>query len=675
MMENHARIALLGQPNSGKSTIFNALTGSHQRVGNWPGKTVEKKEGFFTRSGKRYMVADLPGTYSLSANSDEEIITRDYIASGGADVVCILADASQLERSLFMLADYAGIRTPAVLVLTMIDVARQHGKRIDTDALSKSLGIPVFSLVATDKKGYDAFFAAVNEAIQNPRSLNAQSLAEAYAVSIPSNLYSQALRLVPDAGIDQYSKEWLAAKLIEGDEVVIQKLCALGNAEEIQLFACDTRNGNLYTSECKFRWIGTLLKSAVEAGKARTAILTKFDRVAVSKTWGKPLAIGFVLVGLACSMVIAAPIMGLGSAIPTALNPIVASALSAINAPEWLISFICSSLVTALGWTLAMLGFVFGINLTFGLIEEVGYMARVSYVFDHLMSKLGLQGKSVMPMLCGFGCTIGGAAGTRVIDSWGQKVLTIALVWAVPCAATWAVVPTLAEAFFGWGSIPIILGLFLLMFVHMAVTARVFGAKLSPKSDRTGIIMELPPYHKPRWGALMRQTLNRVWSIFKKAFVVVFLVAAIFWLLSYSKDGDASMSILYKVGVFIEPVTKFFGMGWQTFLAFVASMVSKEAALGVLSALFMGTGSIYDSTIGLASADGNLANALTSLITKPEALAFIVAVTYNIPCVMAVASTYQESHSAKWTIRIALYYILTALILAFLTYHIAGLFW
>lgn len=673
-MTNEVKIALLGQPNSGKSTIFNALTGSHQHVGNWPGKTVEKKDGAFVRNDIRYSVTDLPGSYSLSANSDEEIVTRDHIASGGADVVCILADASQLERSMFMLADYAGIQTPAILVLTMTDIAEQRGKKIDTDALSKRLGIPVVCLVATDRKHYDAFYDAIDRAVRSPKPLDAAELIAAYRSGLPDGVFERALRLVPESGIDQYSQAWLASKLIEGDEVVIQKLAVSDASQEILGFACDVQNGSLLTSECKFQWIVALLDSAVQNTKSQSAILTKFDKTAVSKTWGKPLAIGIVLLGLVCSMVIAAPIMGIGSAIPTALSPIVETGLSAIGAPVWLISFICSSLITALGWTLAMLGFVFGINLTFGLIEEVGYMARVSYVFDNLMSKLGLQGKSVMPMLCGFGCTIGGAAGTRVIDSWGQKVLTIALVWAVPCGATWAVVPTLANAFFGWGAVLVMIGLFAVMVLHMAITSKIFGAKLSPKSERTGIIMELPPYHKPKWGALFRQTLNRVWSIFKKAFVVVFGVAAVFWLLSYSASGDPSNSVLYCVGVFIEPVTKFFGMGWQTFLAFVSSMVSKEAALGVLSALFMGTGTIYDSTIGLVSADVNLTQVLVQTISKPEALAFIVAVTFNIPCVMAVASTYQETHSAKWTTRIALYYIATALVLAFLTFHIASLF-
>ena len=593
-MAAERKIALLGQPNSGKSTVFNALTGAHQHVGNWPGKTVEKIEGEFTYNGKNYSLADLPGTYSLSANSDEEIVTRDYIASGGAELVCILADSSQLERSLFMLADYAGIQTPAMLVLTMRDVAEAQGKQVDTKKLEKKLGIPVVSLVAPDKKSYRDFYQALEAAMETPKVLNTTRLGELYKEGPLKDAYEAALKLVPSAGIDQYSAEWLATKLMEGDSVVVHKVSAVSDKAAVKAFTQQIQDGSLYTSDCKFSWIEDLLSDTVTKPKKGSGILTKFDRAAISRRWGKPIAVGIVLLGIVLSMVVAAPLMGIGGMIPSLLNPLV----ERLGLPAALSSFICNTIITALGWVFSMAGFVFGVNLVFGLIEEVGYMARVSYVFDNTMNKLGLQGKSIMPMLVSFGCTIGGAAGTRVIDSWGQRVLTIALAWAVPCGATFAVIPTLASAIFGGGgAILVMLLLFAIMFVHIMITAKVFGRKLSPVEDRTGLIMELPPYHKPRWGNLLRTTLLRMWDVFKKAFVVVVVVAAIFWALTYSADGAATDSVLYKFGTAIEPVTRFFGMGWQTFIAFLSSMISKEAVLGVTSVLFTGSGSIMDATM------------------------------------------------------------------------------
>ena len=669
-MANERKIALLGQPNSGKSTVFNTLTGAHQHVGNWPGKTVEKVEGEFTRNGVKYLVADLPGTYSLSANSDEEIVTRDYIASGGAELTCILADASQLERSLFMLADYAGINTPAMLVLTMTDVSKAQGKSVDAEKLSQKLGIPVVSLVAPDKKSYGSFYQALEESMKAPKRLSANALTTLYESVGQKAAYEKALSLVPADGIDQYSPAWLAAKLLEGDSVVAHKVSAVSDKEAVKAFLAGNPDGSLYTSDCKFAWIENILSGVVTKTKKDSQLLTRFDRAAISKRWGKAIAIGIVLLGIILSMVVAAPIMTVGGQIPTLLYPLVES----IGLPAWLTSFINGTIVTALGWVFSMAGFVFGINLVFGLLEEVGYMARVSYVFDNTMNKLGLQGKSIMPMLVSFGCTIGGAAGTRVIDSYGQRILTIALAWAVPCGATFAVIPALASSIFGgMGAIGVMLLIFAIMFLHIMITAKIFGRKLSPVEDRTGLIMELPPYHKPRWGSLLRTTVVRACDVFKKAFVVVVVVAAVFWALAYSGNGDMTGSVLYKFGKAIEPVTKFFGMGWQTFLAFVSSMISKEAVLGVTSVLFTGAGSIWEAT-ATGAADANIGQIIAASISKPEALAFILAVSFNVPCLMALNATLHETHSAKWTVRIALYYIATALIISCLTYHIAGLF-
>ena len=672
-MADEIKIALLGQPNSGKSTLFNTLTGAHQHVGNWPGKTVEKKEGYFVHGSRKYLVSDLPGSYGLSANSDEEVITRDAIAAEDADLVCVLADASQLERNLFMLADIAGIRTPLLLVLTMIDVAEDQGKKVDVGLLAKRLNIPVTAIVAPDKKTYGDFFEKLDQALNHPSPLDTTALFRLFSEGESKALYAEALELVPETGIDRFSKEWLAIKLLEQDEVVSAKIAVKTGPEPVRKFIAAAKDGALYAGDCKFAWIETVLDGVVVKTKEPSKLLTRFDRAAIHRFWGKPIAIGIIILGLIVSMIAAAPFMGVAALIPSSLGSLIGR-LTDFGVSQDLISFINSTVVLALSWTISMLGFVFGINLVFGLIEEIGYMARVSYVFDHTMSKLGLQGKSVMPMLISVGCTIGGAAGTRVVDSWGQRILTIALVWAVPCGATFAVIPTLATAFFGWGGILVMVLLFLIMFVHIFITAKIFGRTLSPVAERTGLIMELPPYHKPRWGAMFMMTLNRVWEIFKKAFAIVFIVSVLFYFMSYSASGDVEGSFLYRVGRTIEPVTKVFGLSWRTFLAFVASMVSKEAVLGVLSAIFAGSGNIFASTVGTAKADANLASLVTSGISKPEALAFMVAVTFNVPCLMALSSTYQESHSLSWTLKIALYYIATALILSMITYHAASLF-
>lgn len=668
-----ATIALLGQPNSGKSTVFNALTGLRQHVGNWPGKTVEKKEGTFSHEGKEYAVADLPGSYSLTANSDEEEITRNFISSGKADVVCILADSSQLERSLFMMADYAGINVPSFLVLNMADVAEDQGKKIDPSVLESKLGIPVIQLSATDNKKYDSFFEAMNRAIENKNLINISGL-ESELEKIEG--YNEMKNLMPEKDVDNYSSMWLSVKAIENDKLVVEKLkkvLAPEAAAEMDKIR-SSANGAISTGNSKFAWIDELLDGALQE-KVETVKLGKLDRIYLSPVWGKPAVILTILLGLIGSFIPALPFMGIGQAIGGLKAPI-GEALASSGVSDILIALICNVVIQSFSYIFQMLGFVFGVVLVFGLLEEVGVMARISYVFDNSMAKLGLQGKSVMPFLISFGCTMGGAAGTRVIDNWGQKVLTIALAWAVPCGAAWSVIPMLATLFFGPGAVVVILAILVTMVLHMWITAKVFGRKLVKTGERYGMIMELPPYHKPKWGALLRYVLGRTKDTFFRVTKVVLLVCVIFWALSYSFVPGTD-PILFKIGKVIEPVTKVFGMSWQLFMAFIASSVGKEGALGVISALF-NDGSFYGAFSDAMSGGGvaaNLGDILLANVSKAEALAFIFAITFNMPCVVALAATYQETASAKWTARIAAYYTVGALLISAIVYHIGLLIW
>lgn len=672
-------IALLSQPNAGKSTLFNGLTGSHQHVGNWPGKTVEKKEGSFSIKKKSYKIVDLPGSYGMSANSDEEIITRNYIESDECELVCILADVSQLERSLFMLADYCGITKPVLLVLNMLDVAKEQGKTINADLVSKKLGIPVVSMSAANLNEYNGFYEAIEKALEEPKVLSSKKLSDMYEEKIGES-YTKLVSLFSKNIKNTYSPVWLAAKIIENDEVAIRKAKSILNKDEIKemnkiIYA--EKAGNLLTGECKFKWIEDVIKGVVTTkNKGQKYKLGKFDKVATSRKWGKLIATGIILGGLILSFIPAMPFMAIGLAMPAFLGDIVQNGLVNIGASPWIISLVADALVSALGFCFAMVGFVLGISFVFGLLEEVGYMARVSYVFDSTMSKLGLQGKSVMPIIVSLGCNMGGAAGARVIDTWGQKTLTIAMAWAIPCAGCWGVVGLLTGTFFGSISPVIVLTIFLVALFHIWLTAKIFRKKLVPKETQAGLIMELPPYHKPKWGNLLRFVCSRFNQVFWKALKIVSLICIIIWALSYSPSGDVSNTILYKIGYKIEPVTQFIGLPWQLFIAWISSAMGKESTLGVLSALF-GTGGsgIFISEAMNTVAGSNLGLVMQSAIAKPEALAFLFAFIFNIPCFITLGATQQEIHSWEWTLKITGYYMLSALIYAFLAYHIGLLIW
>jgi len=587
-----------------------------------------------------------------------------------ADLVCVLADASQLERSLFMLADFIGLNVPAVLILNLMDVADKLGKKIDAKAIEEKLGIPVIPFVATDKSNYPALLKTIKQALNDKKIIDVNVFESYYAneTEIP---YYTVKELVSGCHTGYRSASWLAVKCIENDKNILTYCKTQLPKESYNSLAsviADIRRGNLHTGNCKFALIHDLIKTAVNAPAVKP-VLSKFDRIATSRIWGKPLAVGIMILSFVLSMILAIPLMVIGGAIPSLLSEPLYNLLSSTGLPGFITSFISQLLPNIVSFAFSMCGFVMAVTFIFSVIEEVGYMARMAFVFDSLMAKLGLQGKSICAFLMGFGCTIGGAAGTRVIDNWGQRLLAIALVWSVPCAATWAVMPTLAQIFFGSGAVFVLISLLLFMFVMMAITAKVFGNKLAPKESRVGMIMELPPYHKPKWGHIIRTTLSKGVDIFWRALKVITVVSVAFWLLSYTNTGNVEDSIIYKAGVFIEPFTKIFGLGWQTFMAFIASAISKEAVLGVLSALYTGSGDVFTATFGSVGT-ANLNEILPQAISKAEALAFIFACTFNMPCLVALASTHRESHSLKWTVRIALYYTVMALLLSCVVYHI-----
>ncbi|MBR3033419.1 MAG: ferrous iron transport protein B [Clostridiales bacterium] len=615
-------IALLGQPNSGKSTVFNQLTGARQHVGNWPGKTVEKKDGSFSYNGKKYELIDLPGSYALSGNSDEEIITEDFIKSGKADLVCILVDASQLERSMYMVSEFALLDKPAVLLLNMMDVAKKQNKEIDDKLLSERLGIPVLPFTAADGKEYGKLKDMLEQELSAPHKL--------------------------------VSKPWVVDS---------------GKEKSIDLVKAE--------SEAKFQWVAEMLDGVTKT-KTEKYELSKFDRVAIRPVLGKLVSIGIILLAFLVAMIVCIPFMSLGSMIPKYSSGPISDALTSINVHPWLVSIFSLMIPNVIYFSLSMAAFVLGVNLVFGFLEEVGFLARAAYQFDGVLSKIGLQGKAVAPLLMGFGCTIGGSCGTRVMDNWGQKMLAMAAVWAIPCASIWSIIPVVSGMFFpAWGTLLICLCILLYVVFMMFIVSKVFGKKLAPIETRTGMIMELPPYHKAHWKHIWKEAFFKALDIFLRALRTVTIISLLFWALSYSGSGAIEDSILYKIGTAIEPVTKFFGMGWRTFMAFLSGAFAKEAVLGVLNAVFVGDNSLLNATFNAktAGADaGSLSTIMSNSVSQAEALAFMFAVTFNIPCVMALSTTYRESHSLKWTARVAIFYFGSALLLSCVVYHVASLF-
>ena len=323
----------------------------------------------------------------MSGNSDEEIITTDFIKSGQSELTVVLVDASQLERSMFMLAEFARLDKPALLVLNMIDVAKDMGKEIDADVLSEKLGIPVLPFNATDTKDYDRLKKLIAEEMKAPHRMTVAAPAE-------------------QADVKADSRE-------------------------------------------KFEWVSELI-SGVTKTRESVYKMSKFDRLMTRPILGKVICIGVVLLAFLVAMIIMIPFMGIGKMILGVLHDPVDQLLTGWNVHPWIVSIFSTMIPNVLYFTISMASFVFGVNIVFGFLEETGFLARAAYQFDGLLSKLGLQGKAICPMLMGFGCTIGGACGTRVMDNWGQRMLAMSIVWAIPCASIWSIIPVISGMFFSW---------------------------------------------------------------------------------------------------------------------------------------------------------------------------------------------------------------------------------
>jgi ferrous iron transport protein B len=665
-------VALAGQPNTGKSTVFNRLTGSRQHVGNWPGKTVEKKSGSLNYQNSNCTIVDLPGTYSLTANSLEETITRDFLIKEEPDAVVVMADASQLERTLYLLGEIRLLSVQTVLALNMLDVAEKQGKKIDSKALEKELGIPVIPMSAAAGIGIEALKKSI-AACSGKKAQKPQVYMEDQKCM---DLYREVHALLKEHIKSPFTPEWVAVKLIEGDPEAGQEVEANLSTEEtkrVTRLANSLVDGPLMIAGGRYSWIQKAVSSAMGYNDmiAGTRKRFGFDRAATHPFWGKTLALGIMILAFAGALILAMPIM---SGVQSALPPI----LSGVNAlfspaPPWVGSMIADGLIPGLSIGVMMLAYIFGVYLVFGILEDVGYLARLAYVFDSWMQRIGLHGKSFMPLLMSFGCNIAGVTGSRTVDSWQQRMTTLVMISIVPCMALWGVVGFMGAIFFGTGMPLLVFSLLAAMLLHLSLTSALLR-NFVLKGEQTGLIMELPPYHRPNWKTIWTYVWGQVKGFSKRAISLIALISLAVWALSYQQDGNMENSILASIGKFFDPVSGLMGMDWRLFIALVAAVAAKEASLSVLAVLY-GAGDGIVSITGMMLAGGTpehaaIADSIIGAISPASALAFLFAFFFSIPCIGTVATIYSETKSLKWTAGCSLYYTLSSFVAGVLAYHV-----
>lgn len=667
-------IAIAGQPNTGKSTIFNALTGSKQHVGNWPGKTVERKEGFFQAEGNSYRIVDLPGCYSLSSAASEEIIARNYLIENKPDAVIVVVDASQLERSMYMAAEIASLRMPVILALNMMDVAEREGKVIDAAEMEEVIGARVIPMTASRNRGVSEIGSALKELMTDKkppvspdlRKVNGYSL----LLEIMTKLQSKGLKL-------QYNADWITMKLLERDSITldsIKKTIPPDYWNHVEFIINNYKNSQLQSAGVKYEWINSVIQRSVKSSMAKESIVERgrFDRFATHPIWGKLIAAAIVILSFTAAMILSIPgmilIMG---GLPGFLK-YMKGVLSAW--PQWLNFLITDGLIPGISMALVTGVFIFSMFAVLGFLEDVGYLARLSYVFDNSMSRLGLHGKSMMSFLMSAGCNIGGVMGSRIIGSGRQRILTLVLTCFVPCMGLWGIVSFMGGIFFGLKLPLIILSLLGSMMIVM-LFASFMLRKTVFKGEHHGLIMELPPYHLPHWKNIWLYSWGHLKSYLKKVCTFIALITVVIWTLSYFPDGNVTTSYLASFGRFIEPVGSLMGMDWRLLVSLITAAFAKEAAISSLTVLYGlsgGFGTSISSIMvnGAAFSHDAAANTLAAAISPASALAFIFAVFFSVPCMATVAVIYSETRSLKWTGMIVLLYTSVSLVMGIAAYNI-----
>ena len=632
-----ASIALAGQPNMGKSTLFNLLTGLNQHVGNWPGKTVEQRAGSFHFNEREYRIVDLPGTYSLTANSPEELVAREYILREQPNVVVAVISAANLERSLYLVAELICLPAPLVVGLNMMDVAEQEGIHVEPEVLQAALGVPVIPLTATRAQGVRELLAEVERTLDGRRSLLPR-LPEIRADH--RALLDEAAGLVQGCVPAPYPTDWAAMKLLEGDAEISARLRERLPAERwaaLQALLEQHDDSMLAIAAGRYDWIARLVRAAVTRPRLGQISLTdRIDRWATHPVFG--LLILAAILGLVFGLTFAlgAPLQELLSA--AVLQPLVGLAAGLLaGAPAWLSSLVVDGLMGGAGSVLTFLPVMVIFFASFGLLEDVGYMARAAYVMDNFMHLMGLHGKSFLPIFLGFGCNVPAVMGARVIDSPKARLLTILIAPLVPCSARMAVLAFLAPAFFGAQTALLVSWGLVLLALALLVAAGVVLNRVLFNGERSAFIMELPLYHIPNARTIGLLVWSRARSFVRKAGTVILGMSLGIWLLATLPGGDLQTSFLAGLGKLLEPVGRLMGMDWRLTVALLTSFLAKENSVATLGVLF---GQAQDAGLGAA---------LAAAYSLPSALAYLTVSLLFIPCAATVAVIRQETGSWRWT--------------------------
>lgn len=671
------RIALAGNPNSGKTTLFNALTGSNQYVGNWPGVTVEKKEGKF-KQDRNVTITDLPGIYSLSPYTLEEVVAREYLVDERPDAILNIVDGTNIERNLYLTTQLMELGIPVVIAINMIDIVRKNGDEINIEGLSRRLGCKIVEISALRNDG-------IIEAAQ--AAIEAAKLGKVVPRNIFSGSVEHALAHIEEATVHSMPAErqrWYAVKIFERDQKVIEHLNihpAIIEHIENDIVAVEQElddDAEAIITNDRYDYIVSVVKQNYKKKSTnRVKVSDKIDRIVTNRILALPIfAIVMFLVYTISIGTIGDWTVGFmnDTLFGEWIVPGVTSLLEGVGCWDWLTSLIADGIIGGVG---AVLGFVpqmFILFFLLSILENIGYMSRVAFIMDRLFRKLGLSGKSFIPMLVASGCGVPGIMASRTIEQERDRRMTIMTTCFIPCGAKMPIVGFIAGALFG-GSAWIATSAYL-MGIAAVVVSGIILKKTKPFSGEPApFVMELPSYHLPVLSNVLRATWERGWGFIKRASSVIIVAGVALWVLNslsfeggfhYITEEIGGRSILQMIGGAIAVIFKPLGFGsWQAAVATILGLVAKEEVVGAFGSLssmaqnaedFVNMGTEFFGGSGLSGFSFMIFNLLCA------------------PCFAAMGAIRREMNSAKWTAFAIGYMCVFAYVVSMIVYQIGMLF-
>ena len=661
-MKGEIRVGFAGNPNCGKTTLFNAYTGANLKVANWPGVTVEKKEGETEYKGTKMRLIDLPGIYSLTSYSMEEKVSRKVILGDEVDIIVDVVDASALERNLYLTLQLLELGKPVVVALNMMDIVEERGMEIDLHRLPELLGnIPVVPVSARKRTGLDVLLHAVEHHYEEQKT----DSVVVYSPEIEEKIEKISERF-QEAYPDSHNVRWHSIKILENDEQMSQD-------HPIDISDIVDKDYEKQVINEKYNYIEEIIEECMFHKGNRESMTEKADRVLTHPIWGVPVFLGIMALVFFLTFTVGDAIKGLFEQGLDWAFGAVRTGLDAIGASDWIISLVVVGSMSGVGGILTFLPNIFILFLALAFLEDSGYMARVAYVMDGIMGNVGLSGKAFLPMVLGFGCTVPAVMASRTLENQEDRKKTILLTPFMSCSARLPIYVLFASVFFGKYAMLVAFSLYALGLIVAIILALLIG-KFWKTGKKVPLLIELPDYKVPNPRTIRIYVWEKVKDYLTKAGTTIFVASIVIWfILNYNIHGmtsDVTASFGASIGKWVAPLLAPAGLGaWQIVVALISGLSAKEVVISSFSVLY-GVNNI-SSPQGMAT----LSDALGAIGFGPlNAYALMVFCLLYTPCVATLATIKKETQSASWTLKMVLFQLLLAYGAAVLVFRLGSLF-